>query len=286
MEWKTLILGIGMSMGVFGVKAGAGLYGGLREGSADGYGRKIFFMAAGYALIFGLLAAVLRTVHRMDSIDVLMRWLRAGMLVHVVLAILMLTWGLMLKRSRTFKDTHRNGWWLLVVPCPACMTVVGIGLAFVMALFPGAVLKSVALLYFGFLGVIFGTVFALSRWARWFGHQPEEILADAMIFLSVYFLLSVVVMPQFAGIEEVSRMGERSLQTTPMTNRLSWLGMGLAVSTAFAGGYVHTRRRRISVSAQPACDEKHHRAGLSASFRWLKSLGPSLTLDRTKPDHL
>jgi len=290
MEWKTLILGIGMSIGVFGIKAGAGLYGGLSAGSADGNGRNLlFFLAAGYALVFGLLAAGLRAAHLMEHIEAWMQWLRSGMLVHVILAALMLVWGVMLKRSKLSGTTRRNGWWLLAVPCPVCMTVIGISLAFLMALFPGAVLKSVVLLYFGFMGIVLTTVYGLSRWARRFRRRPEEILSGAMLILSAYFLLSVLIMPQFAGIEEVSRLGERSLQTTPIFHDLPWLGLGAAVAAAFGAGYIRTKRRRLAAAASPASDEKRPRVGLLAAFGWLQCFVPSsrrmeesLTIYRTK----
>ncbi|WP_084503258.1 DUF2162 family putative transporter [Desulfatirhabdium butyrativorans] len=247
MEWKTLILGIGMSMGVFGIKAGAGLYGGLQGGWANGHGRTIYvFVAAAYALMFGLLAAGLHAVHLMEHIDAWMRWLQAGMFAHVGLAVFLLIWGLMLKRSNPCRSVHRNGWWLLALPCPVCMTVIGISLAFLMALFPGATLKSVGLLYAGFMAVVLTTVCVLSRWAKRFSRRPEEILADAMMVLSVYFLLSVLIMPQFAGVEEVSRMGERSLQTASMGDRLQWLFMGLVVAAVFVAGYTQARRRRLA----------------------------------------
>ena len=290
MEWKTLILGIGMSIGVFGIKAGVGLYGGLAAGSAEGYGRNLpFFLAAGYALVFGLLAAGLRAASLMEHIDAWMQWLRSGMLVHVALATLMLIWGVMLKRSNLSGTTRRNGWWLLAVPCPVCMTVIGISLSFLTALFPGAVLKSVVLLYFGFMGIVLTTVYVLTRWAREFRRRPEEILAAAMLILSAYFLLSILIMPQFAGIEEVSRLGERSLQTTPISYDLHWFCVGSAVAAVFGVGYVRTKRQRLAAAASPDSDKRGLRTVLLAAFRRPQSFVPSshvmernLTIYRTK----
>ncbi|MFZ1985118.1 MAG: DUF2162 family putative transporter [Desulfatitalea sp.] len=247
MSYPSLILGVLFSIGLFAVKSGVGVAYAVSRASR-------FRTKAGTLLLFALVYGALFVVAALllTAFDAVRHWnllqdaLRSGMLLHLILAGVMLVWGVVLLRRGTPSPASAKGWLLLAVPCPVCTAVIFFSMAFLCACFPDAPTWAALALYLAFM---------LLQWVSvgviiWYGQRramvSESFLGGAMVLIALYFFLSVTVMPQFAEAERVFRMARRAaggdaLQAT----RLAWAG--LAMAAAFVGGFGARAARARSV---------------------------------------
>jgi predicted transporter len=58
----------------------------------------------------------------------------------------------------------------------------------------------------GFLAINLLTMTALKIWRSQTGSTHEQILGMAMLFIAVYFFLSVILIPQFSDLDTVYRL--------------------------------------------------------------------------------
>jgi predicted transporter len=73
-------------------------------------------------------------------------------------------------------------------------------------------------------------------WKMGRGTPPETLLGGAMLFIAVYFFLSVTIMPQFADAGKIYRMALYSPETT--AEQIPHLFLFLTwVAAAFFGGF-------------------------------------------------
>lgn len=205
MELKSLILGLFLSIAAFALKSGGGLTVVFLQ--APTRARKILsalvFMA-GYGIVFTAAAQILLKVNLVAHVDFLQHFFKSGMTLHFLLALLLLFWGISLvKESRRPNQTTR-GWIPLVVPCPVCFTVILLSCSFMGALYPGCPMIFFAL-YAGFVGISLGVAVCFARLVR----EPATVrpfLGTLMLCLAIYFLLSVIVIPQFADLDKIYRI--------------------------------------------------------------------------------
>jgi predicted transporter len=211
MEIKSLVLGVLFSLGIFAVKTGIGLAGYL-AGRSDRSGRlrMMLIFCGGYGLLFGAVAVGLGQLDLLQVVPVVQRVLQGGMAVHFIMAALMLWWGLALLRSPEDGNSAGRGWIALVVPCPVCLTVIAMSLGFLGHLFPGKALQTTALLYLVFLGLSSFSLL-MFRWAGAQSSRPSrQWLGSAMVVMAAYFLLSLIIMPSFGALDEVSRLAAQT----------------------------------------------------------------------------
>ncbi len=246
MELKSLILGIFMSTAAFALKSGGGLAylflksPGIRKKTTI----SVLFMA-GYGVVFGSAALLLSRVELTAHLDLLQEFFKSGMTLHFILAGLLLLWGISLLRrdnpGKTVSKTRISKTWIaLVVPCPVCFSVILLSLAFVTALYPDQPLVAAAL-YAGFVLVSLGIAFGGAGLVKDSG-AAERLLGTLMLFIAVYFLLSVIVVPQFADLEKICRI---SAPKTSFTLTAEQGFLGVVCLLALAAGFFNPFQRKV-----------------------------------------
>ncbi|SDU61434.1 DUF2162 domain-containing protein [Desulfobacula phenolica] len=205
MELKSLILGLFLSTGAFAVKSGGGLSYVFLQ--APGRTRQLLttlLFMAGYGIVFAVAAAVLLNVDLMAHIDLLQVFFKSGMTLHLLLALLLLVWGGNLIKNRHEKQTSTRGWIPLVVPCPVCFAVILLSCSFVSAIYPDNSVVFFAL-YAGFILISLVVAFTVRRLVSNQG-AAKSFLGRLMLYIAVYFILSVIVIPQFADLDKIYRI--------------------------------------------------------------------------------
>ncbi|MCG8616775.1 MAG: DUF2162 domain-containing protein [Desulfobacterales bacterium] len=237
MELKTLVLGIFMSTAAFALKSGGGLAylfikspGGLKRLKLS------LLFALGYGLVFGGAALLIHHIDLTAHLDLLQAFFKSGMTIHFVLAGLLLVWGIgLLRKDHGTGEKRSRTWMALVIPCPVCFSVILLSMGFVTALYPDAPLVGLTL-YLGFISVSLIAAFGGAWLARGNGAEgfAEQSLGALMLYLAVYFLLSVIVVPQFSDLDRIYRI---SLSDVPvsLTADKAWV-TGIAL-TALAIGF-------------------------------------------------
>ncbi|MFH0730998.1 MAG: DUF2162 domain-containing protein [Pseudomonadota bacterium] len=238
MELKSLFIGILFSVGIFGIKAGAGLHYRLCRESRTGMRWGVYLgFAVLYGILFAGIGAGLRHIDILSDFGWIQRFLSGGMWVHFVIACMMLIWGVGLLKSRDGTVGRASlGWVALIMPCPVCLTVIGISVAFILAVFPNAATESVLMFYLAFVALAFLTTALMGKFGKWFGRSPEALLGSAMTIISAYFLLSIWIMPQFSGLEEVYRLAAHSGGDVETLQRSIWPAVGVSL-VLFGAGY-------------------------------------------------
>ena len=204
MALKTLFLGILFSMGIFAVKSGFGLnyYLGTCSGIPKRLGGAALFTVL-YGLIFMLCAVLISTTELMAWFPLFQIIISHAMALHFFLAILMVIWSLSLIKTKKDHNARTRSWMLLALPCPVCMVVIFLSVAFLTAYAPNHVKEAISLLFLGFMALNLSTLGVLSILEKRTHTKPEHLLGNAMLFIALYFLMSVIIMPQFTGIEEI-----------------------------------------------------------------------------------
>lgn len=262
MEFKSLFLGILFSVGIFSIKAGIGLHYRVNRNKMnnsnlkqinhpsvnqirspglnqfDNHNRNndmtttrqstpAWFIYLGFIVLYAILFAVIgSSVAYMDMLadfENIQKFLQNGMVIHLGLSALMLLWGIGLLKSHTSVRNMSSGWLILVFPCPVCMTVIGISVAFIFALFPDTAAGSILLFYLAFMFLSFLTAAFMEKFQRWSHKSPEFILGYAMATIASYLLLSIVIMPQFSGLDEVYRLATNSAINHQSIQNSLWL---------------------------------------------------------------
>ncbi len=236
MEIKSLVLGILFATGAFAAKGGVGLAYALER--ARGPVRRAP-VALGFAAVYAaLFAGALAAARRLDPAAHLARiqgLVASGMTVHLVLAAGLLAWGVRLLRRPAAAARPTRAHWLLVVPCPVCLTVVFLITAFLVTLLPDAAPRAVAGAYGLFVATAGATAAALLAGRRRSGAAPERTLGAAMVGIAGYFLAAVVVMPQFGDLEGVYRLASYTGKAAPVPPARAW-GTWAVLAAAFLAG--------------------------------------------------
>lgn len=256
MEFKSLFLGILFSVGVFSIKAGVGLHYRLgRDLSMTREKRPRVLLGLGFAVLYALLfAAVGAGVAHMEikaDLAKIRLFLESGMVIHFTLAALMLIWGFVLLKSKDKARPMSSGWIALVFPCPLCMTVIGISIAFILAIFPDSAAWAIVLFYLAFMALSFLTAALMERFRKSFKKSPEYMLGYAMATIAAYFLLSILIMPQFSGIDEVYRLAANSKNDNETAKNFAMLPIAAGIiASFFAAGYFYMERRIVRSMSQ------------------------------------
>ena len=207
MVYKSLIMGVLFSIGIFAGKSGVGLA--YLLGRTPSLRARIFRLL-GFAILYGLLftlaALGLRILDPLAHLESIQAFLQSGMQVHLLMAGVMLLWGLLLLRKPHHHAATSRGWLLLALPCPVCATVIVFAIAFCLSLFPDRFPQVVGGLYLAFLCISLATM-GLMLGVGCLSQQPAEImLGGAMVLLGAYFLISMAVLPQFTDVDKIYRL--------------------------------------------------------------------------------
>ena len=195
MLYKSLILGVLFSIGVFAGKSGIGLaYLLERTPSWQGKALRLLGFALLYALVFALAAWGLRVLDPLAHLESIQRFLRSGMQAHLLMAGVMIVWGLALLRRPHRHGGSSRGWLLMALPCPICATVIVFSLAFALALFPDHFALTAVGLYLGFLVISLVVMLLMLGLGRMTAQSAEHLLGGAMI-LRGFFAPTVPMAP-------------------------------------------------------------------------------------------
>ncbi|GBC62546.1 hypothetical protein DENIS_3518 [Desulfonema ishimotonii] len=246
MACKSLILGIIFSIGIFAVKSGVGLqYFLSRTPSARAKTGAWLIFALTYLSVFGASGLILAKLDLMNHLTAIQAWIQSGMTIHLIMAGMLLLWGIRLLRQRDDVQTKSHGWLLLAIPCPVCATAIFLSLGFLTACYPDRPVMTAGLLFLVFLTINLATVWVMSAGTRTQDTPPEVVLGGAMLLIAVYFLLSVTVMPQFADADKIYRMSLASSETPPEQLRhLAFFGLCIVITfmSGFGSAFLNIRR--------------------------------------------
>lgn len=210
MEWKSLIAGLVFTMGIYAAKCGIGLACGWGEQKKK---RRLVGFTVGavlaYALVFAGSYLVLTRVDLVNQLLVIQGLARWAMAVHGAMASLLFVWGLfLLKRPIRARGAVR-GWWLFALPCPVCMGVILLTLAFGIGFFPEKSLEMTSL-----AGGVFAMVATASFLiARSLGDRfvtLHHFLGTMMVLTALWFLLTVLVVPHVSELPDVFAMASHA----------------------------------------------------------------------------
>ncbi|MDR1080924.1 MAG: DUF2162 domain-containing protein [Deltaproteobacteria bacterium] len=275
MELKSLWLGLLVSMLAFSVKTGLGWsYLWLRCPPGKRVWATLGVMALYLALFGGVLALVSR-INILGHYEVLAPLWQSGITLHWLVAAFLVLWGLVLLRSEGDGPAHAGdsagcgaavpsgslsasdspasqgsccagqgssrGWMALVIPCPVCLSIVLMSLAGLVLYFPEDAMAATGLLYMAFLAVAGGAGLTMILGRGGDSEPLEHTLGLVMILIASYFILTALVMPQFASVGRVYRIASYTKEDT-----LQW-GTGAAVllcslAALLALGFLHGRR--------------------------------------------
>jgi predicted transporter len=239
MEFKSLILGLFLSIGAFAIKSGSGLaYVLVQNSGKDKRALIVLLFMAGYGMVFGAAAALVLNVNLTAHIDVLQHLFQSGMSLHLFLAMLLMAWGIHLLKNRRERHKTTRGWIPLVVPCPVCFTVICLSCSFLNAIFPDRPLVFPAV-YTGFIIVSLTVAVSITFLVRNPG-SAERFLGLLMIYIAVYFMLSIIVVPQFTDLDKIYRL---SMSDSPFELSQGKVFLSLLTITALAIGFFNPLKR-------------------------------------------
>jgi len=253
-EFKTLFLGMFISMAAFSVKAGMG-WAYLLSGRSPG--RKAAASLAVlvfYAAIFAVVTLFVSRVNLLANYEIFRPLWEGGVTLHWLTAVFILIWGLVLLRSkpagsRSCDNCGDGGkssraWIALLVPCPVCMSVVLTSASCLAMYFPDDAPLAMTGLYAAFvaLAAASGVAVSLGKTAKTDEEGPEKSLGTAMIMIAAYFIVSALVMPQFADISKIYRLAVYSRESAASGPAAAW-GTAGAIFLLFAAGFAMAHRR-------------------------------------------
>jgi predicted transporter len=248
MAYESLILGVLFSIGIFAVKSGLGI-----SYVVDGQKQKrakagVFLLfAMTYGLVFAAAAAALTRIDPVRHLAAIDAFVRSGMMVHLLLAGLLMVWGVLLLKGGGGNGKKSRAWLLLAVPCPVCATVIFFSAAFLCALFPEVPNVAVLLLYLAFVSINLVTLVMAALYRNRRAGAAESFLGGAMLLMALYFFVSVTVMPQFADVEKIYRLALYQGETPPQ-KAVHLLPFSLLAASAFACGYGFMSKKMRSLT--------------------------------------
>jgi len=159
--------------------------------------REVLSIAAGYLIISLFMGMAIELLPE-DSLAAI---LNAGVAMHLAVALLLVALGFMTARkwNNHHHDISRKTFWVLSMPCPACLAASFISCSFLAGLVdidPWKIGALVGLLFFICIAA-FST--ALGR----IKGTPSS-LGNAMIFLGIFYILSILLIPAYLNSQKIT----------------------------------------------------------------------------------
>ncbi|WP_319549636.1 DUF2162 family putative transporter [Desulfogranum marinum] len=229
MELKSLLLGLAFSLGIFAVKSGAGLSYLMQQETGPRRWAIFCCCQVSYLLSFLLAGYLIHQGNLMEHLEGFMLFLQNGMTLHCLLAALLLLWGAALLKRPPENRSKSSGWLLLSLPCPVCFAVILFIGGFLQALYPKTPWLFVWL-YLSFFAVSCISAFIVSYMKS---SEPIHGLGTVMVLTALYFLITILVVPQFSDIDKIYRLSKSGL--APLNHHSSpWLFIVMGI-TFFVG---------------------------------------------------
>jgi len=244
MELKCLLLGLAFSIGIFALKNGVGVYYFLTQ-KRKLKARVLFFSLYGliYLAFFLLSFHILQRVNIIHHFETVQTFLKSGMFIHVLMAGGLVVWGIiLLKKKGPATDKRSSGWMALVIPCPVCVIVIFFSTAFLLSYFPDSGHLPLLAVYSGFMIIVVITAAGMTSMGGRFDASPESTLGAAMLIIAFYFLLSIIIMPQFGDMDKIYRLAACQSEKQ-VTSPRQTVFLYFAMSALFAAGFTATRRQ-------------------------------------------
>ena len=193
------ITGILVAFSIFGIKVGLGLGVQLFNRSISPV-RKTVFLSGSlliYLLLFLAAYLLVSRFNLLNYLDQLLNMMRYGMLIHLVVALGLFIWGaglLLANNSQQEKRLPLRASLPLILPCPICATVILLNLTLAISLLDLSPLAT-TLALFGLFSAIILTTCGLIFFFRRQISSTTSFLGQSMVFIALYFLLTVIVSP-------------------------------------------------------------------------------------------
>jgi len=211
------IAGILIALSTFGIKVGLGA-------AAICYnriipGRRKFFFLSGIFLLYFLLFFSLYTLtthfQLLNYLDRFLQVLRYGMVIHLLIALGLILWGVSLLLRQSSLLQREGGQapqeaLLLVFPCPICATVILLTISLAHSVFPFSLLSTTGFLFGTFFIISLATVAILFPFRRQIGKADSSFLGLVMVIVALYFFLTVLIAPIYQEAQDVYRLASQS----------------------------------------------------------------------------
>jgi len=247
MELKSLLLGILMAVFIFSIKSGVGMYYLMTNMKTwRGRGGAFLLSALSYGMLFLGSFHLFRFLKHVVLFPFFARIIRIGMPLHFALAFGMMVWSVLLLKG-TASHKHSRAFWLLVVPCPVCLTVILLITAFMMSYFPKNGGELLILTFGIYLLVQAGIVLILFSVQSAGRLDPGRVLGWGMLLIASYFVLTVLVAPQIGGLDKIYRIamynGETELLKTNWVVTV-WVTLGATFFLGMIARMLRIRRKK------------------------------------------
>lgn len=243
MELKTLFIGIVFAMGIFAVKSGVGIHYLLTQ-KEGGKNRLVFLFCYSLVYLFLFLSCA-HIIHNIDIIsyfETVQGLLKYGMVLHVLMAGGLLVWGILLLRSSGKSGNGKHAWMALIIPCPVCITVIFLSLSFLISYFPDAVHMAAISAYLAFMGIVSATIIIMAFWRHNSNGTPELNIGAAMVLISIYFLLSIIILPQFGNVGKIYRLAAYRGETQIMGSN-EWVPLFSVIIMFIVWGFIRMTKK-------------------------------------------
>jgi len=123
-----------------------------------------------------------------------------GVAMHMAIALLLVAGGVATARewNRHGRDLSRKTFWILSVPCPACLAATFLSCAALAGLLEVAGWKVGAIVGF----IFFASIVVLSTTVGKMGKAPSA-LGNAMIFVGLFYILSMLLIPAYLKTQSI-----------------------------------------------------------------------------------
>jgi len=248
MEWKSLIAGLVFTLGIYAVKCGIGLACGC-VGQEERWRQRAIIGAAAlaYTFLFAGSYLLLTRVNLLNQLLIVQNLVKWAMAVHVAMASLLLAWGTSLLKKPTTETGAVRGWLLFVLPCPVCMGVILLTIAFVIGFFPETAFAMTSMAWGIFAAVTTVSFFVVRSLGIRF-YNPHHVMGTMMVLAALWFLITVLVVPHVSELPDVFAMASNTTESSRSPGNASiWViislcclfGVGIGVDRFFHT-YFHT----------------------------------------------
>ncbi len=180
---------IGILIFAFKVSLGSGL--------ASLNRNEVHTIAACYLVISSIMGMAIGLIPE----DMLGVALDAGVSMHIAIALLLVTMGVITARNwnHHHQDISRKTFWILSMPCPACLAATFISCSFLSKLLEIAPWK---------MGILVGSLFSIGiiAFSSALGRRRRSPsgMGNAMIFLGLFYILSILLIPAYLDFQKIS----------------------------------------------------------------------------------
>jgi predicted transporter len=190
LTWLS-ISGVLIGILIFALKVSLGC------GLANLNRREVLSIAAGYLIISLFMGIAIELLPE----NALEATLNAGVAMHLAVALMLIALGVMTARkwNSHHHDISRKTFWVLSMPCPACLAASFISCSFLAGLVdidPWKIGALVGILFFSCIAVFSTTLGRIKG-------TPAS-LGNAMIFIGIFYILSILLIPAYLNSQKIS----------------------------------------------------------------------------------